>query len=79
MYRADFVVLYRGPYRDGAWEWDQPIEIDVVDCKGQLLNEARNKLKQVHDRYKIITMIYRRDGSLTPYTQVPVSRGKKPR
>lgn len=73
-YRTDFIVLTRAPSRSGDYEWQQRVELEVVDCKGQLLNEARNKLKQVHDRYNIIVMIYRRDGSLLPYTQVPVSR-----
>lgn len=76
VYRADFVLLLQGPYRDNQTWGEFPIEIQVIDCKGQLLNEARNKLKQIHDRYKIIVMIYRRDGSLTPYTQVPVSRAR---
>lgn len=56
VYRADFLVaLPVAPY------------IQVIDATGVLTRVKLNKLKQVHARYGIVVLLYRRDGSLRPY------------
>lgn len=55
-YRADFLVaLPIPPY------------IQVIDATGILTRVKLNKLKQVHARYGLVVLLYRRDGSLRPY------------
>jgi hypothetical protein len=69
-YRADFLVAR--PWGSAS----APLYLELIDATGVMTPTKRNKLRQVHDRYGIITKIYRRDGSLVPYLEVPVTRRK---
>ncbi|HRC61687.1 MAG TPA: DUF1064 domain-containing protein [Dehalococcoidia bacterium] len=56
IYRADFQVIWP----EGLFQ-----RVGYEDAKGYLLPEAKNKLKQVRERYKIvIDLIMRRNGQL---------------
>lgn len=66
IYRCDFLVVRN------------PLAVEIIDCKGAMTQASRNKLKQVAARYGVDVLIYRRDGSLIPWTEVPVTR-RRPR
>jgi Protein of unknown function (DUF1064) len=61
IYRADFFVVLK----DG---------IEVVDATGVFTSVKNNKLKMIRERYNIVVLLYRKDGSLVPFTDVPVTR-----
>lgn len=68
IYRCDFLVVRRSQVApDVRW-------VEVIDCKGAMTQSARNKMKQVRARFGFDVLIYRRDGSLIPWTEVPVTR-----
>lgn len=50
--------------------------VTLVDATGIMTQTKRNKLRAVHARYGIVCLIYRRDGSLTPYHDVLAYRRK---
>lgn len=62
IYRCDFLVVRN------------PLAVEIIDCKGAMTQSARNKMKQVRARFGFDVLIYRRDGSLIPWTEVPVTR-----
>lgn len=56
IYRADFLVI-------------RPSRIDVVDCKGVITRTSLNKIKQVKALYGVTILLYRKDGSLRPFSE----------
>lgn len=56
VYRADFMIVWaEGPFS----------RVTVEDCKGLLLQEAINKLKQVHEAYGfVVDLVTREEGRL---------------
>lgn len=56
VYRADFVIVWK----QGEWS-----SVTVEDCKGLLLQDCVNKLKQVRSRYDItVQLVTREQGRL---------------
>lgn len=73
-YRADFLVVRpTDPFGSRA---PSAVLIEIIDCKGVMTQESRNKMKQVQARYGIIVMISRYGRDLMPYSHVPVTRRK---
>jgi hypothetical protein len=56
VYKADFVIVWQ----EGEWS-----RVTVEDCKGLLLQDCINKLKQVRSRYGLtVDMVTREEGRL---------------
>jgi len=72
IYRADFLVVHNNPENGRG-------NISIVDATGVMTQVKANKLKQLHDRYGITAMIYRKDGRLVSFEGVAVTRRTAPR